>query len=47
MIKMKKKITYYNYLIYPKVRLIIKLIKIIMILTTLLNTRQVQIGIRT
>lgn len=37
MIKMKK-ITYYNYLISPKVRLIIRLIKIIMILTTLLNT---------
>jgi len=38
MIKIKKKITYYNYLISPKVRLIIKLIKIMMILTTLLNT---------
>lgn len=37
MIKMKK-ITYYNYLISPKVRLIIRLIKIMMILTTLLNT---------
>lgn len=34
----KKEITYYNYLISPKIRLIIKLIKIILISMTLLNT---------